>query len=114
MFASMKETSIIRLIRTFIAACLSILPGAKRPVDERASTDRKEKEPADREAIAPKKNALKDRAAEFMFLLSIICIALMILLGLAIPAIMMTGLCLLLIERRTRYRAALAGKVIPA
>jgi hypothetical protein len=104
MFASKKEASFIRMIRALIAACMSILPRANRP-------ERRETEPADREAMAPKRNALKECAADFQFLLSIICVALMILLGLAIPAIMMTGLCLLLIERRTRYRAALAGKV---
>lgn len=106
MYASKNEAAVIRVIRALIAACLSIFPGAKRQM-------RRETEPADVEAMAPKRDMLKECAADFHFLLSIICVALMILLGLAIPAIVMTGLCLLLIEHRTRYRAALARKVTP-
>jgi hypothetical protein len=114
MYASMSEAPVMQAIRALIAACYSILYRTERPVDDTVCTDGKERTSHDKEATAPKKNESHDYAADFVFLLGFICIALMLLLGLAIPAIMATGLCLLIIERRTRYRAAFAGKATPA
>ena len=113
MYASMNEAPVMRAIRALIAACCSILYGRKGPAEDTVCTDRKERTAPDKEVTAPKKYGSDDFVADFVFLLGIICIALMLLLGLTIPAIMMTGLCLLIIERRTRYRAALAGKATP-
>jgi hypothetical protein len=95
------------MIRSFMAACISLLTGVKRPADDTVRPDESEMAPA------KESKELRAYAEDFVFLLSIVCIALMLLLGLVIPAIMAVGLCLLIVERRTRYRAAFAGKAAP-
>lgn len=106
MLISRMETSVIRWITTLIAACHSFLEGGKRPADDTAAFDELSPSPSG-EKMATKP---KDFAEEITFLLGVLFIALMILLSLALPAIVMTGLCLLLIERLTRYRTGMAGK----
>ncbi len=108
MYISYNEPSVIRMIRSFMTACLSLLTGVKRPADDTVYPDENEMAPTTRES-----KELRAYAEDFVFLLSIVCIALMLLIGLVIPAIMVVGLCLLLVERRTRYRAAFVGKAAP-
>jgi hypothetical protein len=74
----------------------------KRPAGNTASIDEEERASPARERITVRPNRLKDYAVLVIFLFGAIFAALMLLLGLAFPAIVMAGLCLLLIERRTR------------
>jgi hypothetical protein len=110
MYASKNVTSVVRVIGALIASFYSILFGVKRPADDAVSDDEKVIAAPAGEKIAAKRDGLREYAYDTVFLLGIICIALMLLLGLAIPAIVAVGLCLLLVERRTRYRTAFAGK----
>lgn len=106
-----NESHMLRAIRTLIAACLNALLGARQP--EREAADRKcpeETESRELGCYPDRRRGLADDLAVVFFWIGIIFIALMLLLGLAIPALVILGAELLLIDYITRYRAALAGK----
>lgn len=111
--SSMNKTGegpVVNVIRVMIVSWLSLLLIVKRRELKSIDQDRREEKYPDLERTVRKPHGLKDYAALAIFLFGVLFIALMLLLGLAIPAIFMTCLGLLLMECRTRYRTGMTGK----